>query len=496
MHNRESLLQRIVATRREAIARAGYAQGIALPAQRALPITPFCREPTVVCEIKERSPSRVRFVANFDPLRQAEGYLNAGARAISVLTEERYFGGALNSLVAIKERFPRAALLRKDFLFDREDVKASYYAGADAVLLIAAILSAEQLAELYSAARTLGLEALVEVHSREEIAKIRPLAPSLMGINCRNLHRFTIDLLDPLALSADIDWPCRRVFESGISAPEHVRMACEAGFDSLLIGESAMRRSEELPTLLAAHALASESAAHARASDPAATRAHSFWATIARRRAQKRESAPARPLVKICGLTQSADAKQAVACGADLLGLIFCASPRRAKAQNAYDMARFGVPLVAVVDGEEAIPAEVLELYREGYINALQIHGGSAYSAYSTLACSYYYALRIASQSDYALFDTIGSPRILLDSYSATQKGGTGVAIAHELLDAHPQKEALWLAGGIGPENIASIITRHSPELVDISSRVEKEAGIKDHHKIRALFEEIDNALL
>ncbi len=171
----------IVAQRRARIARQGHDMGAALPAARTAPLVPFGAPPFLVCEIKRRSPSRGALSAGLDAVAQARLYAERGVRNISVLTEQDNFGGSLEDLARVKEALPQLSLLRKDFLLDAEDIDVSWRAGADAVLLIAAILDAATLAALHHHATELGMQALVEVHDADDAAKCLTFAPPLTG---------------------------------------------------------------------------------------------------------------------------------------------------------------------------------------------------------------------------------------------------------------------------------------------------------------------------
>ena len=150
--------------------------------------------PALIAEIKRASPSKGLLMADFDPLRLAAQYAANGARAISILTDEHYFQGSLDYLVQVRRQLPNMPLLRKDFLYDAYQVYEARAAGADAVLLIAAGLPAPQLADLQALANELGMAALVEVHTLDELEQVLPLQPKLVGVNNRDLHTFQVNL--------------------------------------------------------------------------------------------------------------------------------------------------------------------------------------------------------------------------------------------------------------------------------------------------------------
>ncbi len=507
--SRADILQQICRRRRERVAAEGPTLGVAVPPQRGTPIVPFARAPAVICEIKRRSPSRGDIRADVNPVAAAVAYQQSGVRSVSVLTEHDHFGGSLADLMAVKQAAPQLALLRKDFLLTREDIDVAYRAGADAVLLIVAALEDAELAALHEAAVELGMQALVEVHSRDELQRAARLAPPLVGINSRDLRSFSIDRLLPLQLKADIDWPCRVIFESGILDYQDAFYATAAGFAGVLVGEAAML-NRQLPEQLVA----------AVRDGSAAAAGNGFWQRIAlhRQRADgggsgaggSRGRAP-RPLVKICGITNRADAVAAVRAGANILGFVYAESPRRAADQLPAELADLDVLKVAVVvcgGNPPRLPPPVSRLLAGGHIDALQFHGdeqpeqcvqlaagappGSAVPPAPGVPAAYYKALRLRSAADAARIEDYRSPRVLIDAFDPAVRGGSGRRIAPELVVAAAQRLPLWLAGGIGVDNVAQIIGEWRPELIDVSSRLESRPGRKDHARLRAFFQQID----
>lgn len=473
---------------------SGAAQGCSLPEKRGAPVVPILREPRIICEVKRSSPSAGEIARGLDPVAQALRYADAGVPSVSVLTEEARFSGSLEDLMRVKAARPDLALLRKDFLLTEEDIDVSFRAGADAVLLIAALLTYEALGHLYRYAGRLGLAALVEVHDEEDLAKVRPLGPPLVGMNSRNLKTFAVDPFEPLALISGVDWPARVVFESGISHPEHLRVARQAGFSGALVGEAVVRRPELLPELVEA----------ARGPAPGRPEAF-FWRRLASRRAATPASGapnpPHRPLVKICGITNREDADVAVGLGADLLGFVFAESPRRAEPELLEALADLDVLKVAVVvtaggPGSRALPPGVAEALRHGLLDAVQFHGDEGPAECAALAFPYYKALRVRTPEDLREAALYACPRVLLDHYDPKIAGGTGNRIRAEVLSSEALPAPLWLAGGLSPENVGEAISRYRPELIDASSRLESAPGRKDPEKLKDFFREVHNATL
>ena len=193
---------------------------------------------SVVAEVKRRSPSRGILAAGLDAVDQALIYEAAGARAVSVLTEPRYFDGSLEDLVAVRDAVS-IPVLRKDFLIEPAQVWEARAAGADAILLIVAALESDRLTEMIDAASDAGLDALVEVHNAEEASIARAAGAAFVGVNNRNLATFVTDLavaegLAPLVQADDVV----SVAESGIHSSEDARRMSEAGYDAILVGEA------------------------------------------------------------------------------------------------------------------------------------------------------------------------------------------------------------------------------------------------------------------
>jgi indole-3-glycerol phosphate synthase len=200
--------------------------------------------PALIAEIKHRSPSRGLLVADFDPLRLAAIYAENGATAISVLTDERFFGGSLDHLRAVAEA-QDLPLLRKDFICDPYQVHQARAAGADAILLIVAALAPDLLVELLTLAHDLGMAALVETHDEAELAIALASRARLIGINNRNLHDFSVSLETTLRLGRQVPAEVCLVAESGIFTAEDVARLAELeregggrGVDAILVGEA------------------------------------------------------------------------------------------------------------------------------------------------------------------------------------------------------------------------------------------------------------------
>jgi indole-3-glycerol phosphate synthase len=197
----------------------------------------------VIAEIKKASPSAGVLRRDFEPAALARGFEGAGAAALSVLTEEENFQGAL-----AHSRDARAAVglpvLRKDFIMDAWQVWEARAANADSFLLIAAALDNETLAELLALGRELGMEPLVEVHTAEELERVLAAGARIVGVNNRNLHTLEVRVETSLELVEMIPQDCIAVSESGLRSAEDLLKLRAAGFDAFLIGERLMREAD------------------------------------------------------------------------------------------------------------------------------------------------------------------------------------------------------------------------------------------------------------
>ncbi|HEX8090705.1 MAG TPA: indole-3-glycerol phosphate synthase TrpC [Blastocatellia bacterium] len=197
----------------------------------------------VIAEVKRCSPSKGIIREDFDPIGIARSYRDAGAAAVSVLCEEDFFGGSLDHLKAIRRRVD-LPLLRKDFVFDEYQIHESVVAGADAVLLIVAILEDELLARLIDLARRLRLDTLVEVHSIPEMERAGRAGARIIGVNNRDLTTLAVDLGTSIELAPLAPPGAVLVSESGLNSPREIRLLKTAGFHAFLIGEHFMRAAD------------------------------------------------------------------------------------------------------------------------------------------------------------------------------------------------------------------------------------------------------------
>jgi indole-3-glycerol phosphate synthase len=244
-----TILDKIVASKRleiETSRRASPEAELERRLDQAPPVRNFCSvleqspEVAVIAEVKKASPSAGVLRAEFDPVAIANLYAKNGAAAISVLTDAPYFQGHLSYLTAIRQSVA-VPVLRKDFVLDRYQLLEARAAGADAVLLIAEILEPGQLIELLKETHVLGMQALVELYDKDNLARVVDSGAPIIGINNRDLRSFVTRLEHTLELAARVPKDRCLVSESGIRSRDDVLRLQSAGVKAVLIGETFMR---------------------------------------------------------------------------------------------------------------------------------------------------------------------------------------------------------------------------------------------------------------
>lgn len=480
----EEILKKIVYKRLITLKEKGAGFGIKIPAKREVPIIkPDFNKGIIICEIKRGSPSEGKLNNIEKPEEWAGKYIEAGADAISILTEEDFFFGSLNDLISIKKRFPDIPVLRKDFLLSLEEIDVSYKAGADMILLITSVLieldenkSIGLLKRMKEKAERLGLLPLIEIHSGQELEKISVLNPKLIGINSRDLNTFKINRGYPFGLKKIIPDSINVIYESGIRNYTDSFFIGAGGFNSILIGTSIIKSGE-----------IKEKISDIRKGFIEGKKNKSdFYNRIFHKIFVEKKLA-----VKICGITNIPDAECAIKEGADIIGFILAKSPRRIELNKVKEISgNIGDKVLKVgVVVDENID-EVIEAVKEGWLDAVQFHGDIENDTANKYNVCWYKAIRIKDKDDF--HKEYYSPILLYDTFSDYSYGGTGKQIDNEFLDyAKSNNIDLYLAGGINPDNVRSIINNYKPHLIDVGSGVEKSLGIKDHDKIRRLFEEI-----
>ncbi|MBX5449528.1 indole-3-glycerol phosphate synthase TrpC [Thermogemmatispora sp.] len=434
----------------------------------AAALRPQAGEPglRLIAEIKRASPSKGPLAPDLDPVALARTYEAAGAAAISVLTEPHFFLGAPEHLTAVKKAVS-LPVLRKDFIVDEYQVYEARAWGADALLLICAALTPQELMRLLRLTRDLGMEALVEVHSAAETEMALAAGARVIGVNSRDLVTFNMNPFLIRELRRLIPADRILVAESGIHSEGDARRLRRYDVHAMLVGESLVK-----------------------AGDVQAQIKRLLW------------GANGGIQVKICGLRSAEALRTAIESGADLLGLMFYprskrylepSQARRLLAEAGYlALAEQGqvVPdLVGVFVNEEI--SRINEIAEELDLHFVQLHGEESPELCASLRHPVLKAVPVygsATQEEARRYRAVAW-RVLLDTPTAGY-GGSGRTHDWEVARTIAAEQPIILAGGLTPANVAEAIATVRPWGVDVSSGVESN-GEKDAHKIRAFIEAV-----
>ena len=242
------ILDTIVTRKKEEVARI-KAEGVSRP---ELPVDPprgFMQalikpvDISLIAEVKKASPSKGIISPDFNPVAIASSYEKGGAEAVSVLTDEKFFQGSLDSIPLVRQEV-KLPVIRKDFIIHELQIEEASNYGADAILLIAAILDQNQIRDFLQMSNELDLDVLVEVHDEKELEKSLVAGSRLIGINNRDLRDFTVDLKTTIRLRKGIPDSIPVVSESGIKTHEDMKMLDDNGITAALIGETLMRSDD------------------------------------------------------------------------------------------------------------------------------------------------------------------------------------------------------------------------------------------------------------
>lgn len=247
------ILDTIVAQKKQEVAQL-KAEGIRRPDWPLEPPRGFMRaltqssEIAVIAEVKKASPSKGIICPDFDPEKIAASYEKGGAEAISVLTDERFFHGSIDYITLVRQAV-KLPVIRKDFIIHELQIEQAHHYGADAVLLIAAILEQEQIRDYLQMCAELGMEVLVEVHDEKELEKSLAAGSKMIGINNRDLRDFTVNLNTTIQLRQEIPGTIPVVSESGIKDHNDIKMLQDQGITAVLVGETLMRSGDQAAAL-------------------------------------------------------------------------------------------------------------------------------------------------------------------------------------------------------------------------------------------------------
>lgn len=409
--------------------------------------------PAFILECKKASPSQGVIRPDFD-LVSIAGTYGKFASAISVLTEADHFHGSLANLGIVRSNAPQP-LLAKDFFVEPYQVYQARHFGADAILLILAILDDRQWNELFQLAQSLEMDVITEVSNREEQQRAISLQAPIVGINNRNLRDMSIDLNTTTELSAELPEDTLVISESGFYTHRQVRsMAAYA--NGFLIGSSLMRQQN-----LAA----------------------------AVKRVIYGEC-------KVCGLTRNEDAIAVDDAGAVYGGVIFAdSSPRRVTPDRVEGIFE-GTDLIRVGVFQDHTPEQIADTVSRCRLDVIQLHGDEQppliRQLTSELGDGYQYWKAIAvhqMQEVSDLWIDAGVERLVVDNHAGSQRGGTGETFDWALLPGE-HRDRVIIAGGIGPDNVGDAVATGCSG-VDMNSQLEDGPGVKMASKIQQAFERI-----
>lgn len=389
-----------------------------------------------IMEVKRASPSGHRSSHSVETAIAAYAGVADG---VSVLTDQRFFGGSLAALDTVRARFD-GPVLAKDFVVVPAQVTEARKHGADAVLCMLSVLGDDESRAVMAEAERLSMDVLVEVHGEAELTRALALGAKLVGINNRDLKTLKTDLAVTERLAALVPADVTLVSESGVSTRSDVeRLGPHA--DAFLVGSSLM----------------------------AAPDVHEAARALVFGR------------VKVCGLTRVEDVEAAARSGATHAGLILVrGTPRAVTADTAPALAeaarKAGLKPVGVFRDDE--PRDVVRAAQALDLSAMQLHGSESREAVAEMRNGFDGEIWTVG------FEERGGDRLVFDSLG----GGTGRTCDWQAVSAHPDRSSAFLAGGIGPDN-ARAAQATGVYGLDASSRLEASPGIKDHDKLAALFD-------
>ncbi|MEK7096843.1 MAG: bifunctional indole-3-glycerol-phosphate synthase TrpC/phosphoribosylanthranilate isomerase TrpF, partial [Patescibacteria group bacterium] len=415
---------------------------------------------SLIAEIKKASPSLGDINTNVDIKKQAKIYQSAGANAISVLTNS-HFKGEISFIKEIK-KVTTVPILRKDFIFDPYQIYESYLAGADAILLITTMFEEKKLVELVNLTHKLGMECLVETHTKEDVDKALKTKAKIIGINARDLKTFEVNLGNIISLAKEIPPDRIIVAESGIEGRKDVERLAEAGIKVILVGTALMKVSD------------------------VREKVKEFCLNIKRI-----------PKIKICGITNKKDAFAIAKLKPDYLGFIFDSQSKRyikpKLAQEIISTIRkvhgSTIRFVGVFVNQDI--ETIKKIIKNCSLDIIQLHGEETKK--------YIIELKKICKKESKIWKTIiikvkaekekiKKYRKLADKILFDAGRGSGKEIDISLLE---NETVDILAGGLGVENIEKILSKISPGIIDANSKLELYPGKKDVDLVKKFIEKV-----
>jgi len=436
----------------------------------------------IIAEFKRRSPSAGIIPSDLSATEVARCYERGGACAISVLTDEEYFGGSIFDLTAVRASTD-LPVVRKDFIIDPIQIYEAAVAGTDAVLLIAGALDDTALAKLRAIAEDeLRLDALVEVHTSEELRRALNAGAKMIGVNNRNLQTFQVSSETSERLIAEAPRDRIMISESGLKSAKSLRHLQALGFHGFLIGEALMRATDPeaaLRDLIAA----SERTAHS-----AVATGHS--SLVRNSSFELRHFSVPPTQIKICGVTNVNDARMCAELGADMIGFNFYPqSPRYVELEVARQIVET-LPSHADAVGVfvNGNADEIRNTAKAAGVRCVQLHGDFSPDVGRELAREFRVIQVFSTHpqfrpEDVALFSHCD---VLIDAHHPDLRGGTGQTCDWSAALATLRfSRFLILSGGLNAGNVASAIKAVTPHAVDVCSGVESAPGVKNHDAIK-----------
>lgn len=416
------------------------------------------REPeiTFICECKKASPSKGIIAEDFKPLEIAAEYESAGAGAISVLTEPKWFMGKDSYLSEISHRVS-IPCLRKDFVVDEYMIYEAKLLGASAILLICSITKEDKLKEYIKICDSLGLSALVEAHDEEEIEKAIAAGARIIGVNNRNLKNFTVDINNSRRLRALVPKEILFVAESGIKTKTDIDILKDAKVDAVLIGETFMRAKNKkamIDELLGRTVI---------------------------------------PEVKICGIKRDADVEIINELLPEYAGFVFYGKSRRNVSYSEAERLRKKMDkrIKAVGVFVDTDIETITGLFKKRIIDIAQLHGQEDDEYINKLRMLNPDMKIIKAYIVHAEEDLKKAGESIADYVLLDAGLGDGKCFDWSLLTN--MNRQFFLAGGLNVTNVKEAVKRFHPFAVDISSAVETE-GVKDYTKIKQFIENVRRA--
>lgn len=417
------------------------------------------KQVSLIAEFKKSSPSRGK-INKKASLREFMGLYNEYADCISILTEPNFFSGDVK-FVRETTKYTKKPILRKDFILDEYQVFEARYFGADAVLLIADFVHLKKLQKLVQTAESLGMDALVECDSAASLRSALKSGSKIIGINNRNLDSLKEDFNATERLLQKIPTGKRKkliiVSESAINSGAQID-SLKGKVDCILVGTSIM--SAPIPRV-------------------------------------KLRELSGKTLVKICGITNIRDAKDAVKAGADVIGLNFYEnSPRFIDAKTAKKIANSvrGKVLIAGVF-VNAQKSKIKGIIKKVKLNLVQFSGNENPESVKGFDVPVIKSIHIRNKKSIVSAKKFKTENIMVDSFVKGEFGGTGKMIDKRLLNVkNLQGKNLIFSGGLKPENVKRVVKEFNPVMVDVASGVEKNPRRKSFSKVRAFIRAVAEA--